>query len=205
VVTSLDLVQQPPGGVVGGIDVEDRSQMRDSSGGVVATVVEVGEQESNLGVGAGPGGGLQRRQRLVGAAGVDGGQPQPTQQGRCLGALAQPLPEEQHRLVRPALAQRAPAPRLEAAGHVLAAGGAGRLVVPGPAEALAGAGKLAGRIETDRLVGERAQACRRRDRQTRSITGVARASAPPRARRHRDHDDGGDHEGGQPTTADHGG
>jgi hypothetical protein len=79
---TLDLVQQPARRPVVRIRAEHRAQVFEGPAGVVAAVIEMGQQQTHLGVGLGARGGFQRRQRLVGAPGVHGRQPEPPQQGR---------------------------------------------------------------------------------------------------------------------------
>src|SRR5437660_330940 len=118
-------------------------------------IVQAREQHPNLGVRAHLRRRLQRAQRVVHASGVHGCDAGALEQGRIVGHRRQALVEQKRRLVRASLRQRAPAPRLEAAAHVLAARGARGALARGLAEPLAGPRELPRGIEADRVVGQR--------------------------------------------------
>jgi len=117
-------------------------------------IVQAREQHPNLGVRAHPRRRLQRAQRVVHASGVHGCDAGALEEGRIVGHRRQALAEQKRRLVRASLRQRAPAPRLEAAAHVLAARGARGALAGGLAEPLAGPRELPRGIEADRVVGQ---------------------------------------------------
>ena len=127
---SLDLVDKTARSGVGRVDGQRGPQMLERPATVVTAIVKIGEQHPNLGVLVGSSGRLERRQRLVRAAGVHGGQAEAAQQRRSVRTLTEALPEEQHGLVGSSLAERVPAPALEAARHVGAPHRAGRLALP---------------------------------------------------------------------------
>jgi len=89
---------------------------------------------------------LERRERVVGATGVDRGDPEPFQERWIVRCLGQALGEQHDRLVRSSLAELVPAPALEAADHVLTSRHTRRIVRGGEAELLARARKLPGRV-----------------------------------------------------------
>jgi hypothetical protein len=154
VALALDLLQQLPRPVVARLLLEHRLQLAHGVLGLVALVVEPGQQQADLEVGLAADHPLQRIQGLVGPAVVDGGDAEPLEQRRVVGGRLQSLLEEQRRFVGPTAAQRLPGPPLEAAGDVLAPRPARRIVIGGAAELLAGQRELPAGKETDRLFPE---------------------------------------------------
>ena len=142
---------------MGGLALEDRPEIHDRRRGLVAAIMQVGEQKPDLRVVLRAHGSLERRERVVRAPGVDGGEPQPLQERRIVRRLGQALTKQERGLFRAALAERVPAPALEASHDVLASRRALRVVGRGPSELLARPGKLAGGVQADRLLGERAR------------------------------------------------
>jgi len=99
-----DLLEQTQRLRVSRLALEDGLETGDRARRILAVVVEVGEEEEDLGVELGANGALERAERVVGTPCVDGREPEPLEERRRLGCFGEALAEEQERLVGPALA-----------------------------------------------------------------------------------------------------
>src|SRR5262249_57346145 len=118
-------------------------------------VVEICEQEPDLRIVLRPRSLLERPERIARPPGVDRGHSQTFEERGIVRCLSQPLPEQQRRFVRPALAERVPAPTLEAADHVLTPRRARRIVRGGETELLARPRELPGGVDPGGFFSER--------------------------------------------------
>src|SRR5215467_2514234 len=112
------------------------------------------EQEPDFWIVVQPGGLLERPERVVRPPRIDPAASETFEERRIVGCLGQPLPEQERRLVRPALAERVPAPVLEAADHVLAPRRARWITGSRQAELLARPCELSGGVEPDSFLAE---------------------------------------------------
>jgi hypothetical protein len=127
---------------------EQGAQLRDGALGLVAVVVEPREQHPYLRIPSQTDRGFEWLQGVGGAPGMHGRHSRALEQPRVVGVRREPLAEEQRRLFRPALRERPPSPRFEAAPDVLAPRGAVRSRSCRLAEPLARVRELTGGVES---------------------------------------------------------
>ena len=178
-VLALHLLEEAPRRLVPGLALQHGAEMAERRLGAVALVVEVGQEQPRLGVELRRHRALERCERLARPPRVHGREAERLEERGRVWCLAEPLTEEQQRLVGPTLAQRLPAPALEAPADVLAARGAPGVFVGRAGEALARARELARRVEALGLLQERAAGAARRDRHD-GRDRLRRLVAPPR-------------------------
>jgi hypothetical protein len=151
---AFDLVDHATRALMPRLPRQHGVQVGHRSRGIVPVIVEMREQDTRASVEFECERTLQRAERVVHPARVHGGYAEALQQRGRLGRRVQSLVEQQHGLRRPSLSQCLPAPRFVAARHVAAPGRARGHIVERLSEPIARAGKLAGGIKPDRLVGE---------------------------------------------------
>src|SRR5438093_424293 len=147
---ALELFERGSRCRVPGLTSEERREVSQREVGLIALVVEAGQEQPHLDVVLGGRGAFEWFEGLARTPSVDRGDARGLEERGIVGQRLQALAKEQQRLLGPLLPQHVASPRFETARDVLTPHRALRIVGSRAAEALAGAGELPGGIELER-------------------------------------------------------